>query len=43
VVNKKFHLGTTLSIPNVKPDDGYIRLGGDFDDSGFGSQGNVFK
>jgi len=43
VVNKKFCLGTALSVPNVKPDDGHIRLGGSFDNSGFGGQGDVFK
>ena len=36
MVNKKFCLGTALSVPNVKPDDGHIGLRGDFDDSGFG-------
>ena len=43
IVNKKFSLRTVLNVPNVKPDNGYIQLGGDSDDSRFGCQEDVFK
>jgi len=43
VINKKFCLGITLSVSNVKPDNSHIGLGGGFDDSGFGGQGNIFE
>ena len=43
MVNKEFSLRTILGVPNVEPDNGYIRLGGGSDDSRFGCQGDVFK
>jgi len=32
-----------LSIPDIKPDDSHVELGRYFDNSGFGSQEEVFE
>ena len=43
IINKQFCFGTALSVPDIKPDNSYVRLWGDFDDSGFSSQGDIFE
>ena len=42
-VDEKFSVMAALNIPNVDPDYGYIRLGGYFDNSQLGREGNVIK
>ena len=42
-VDKAFGLGSTLSVPYVNPNDGYVQFGGYFDDPRFRYQNNIVK
>ena len=42
-VDEEFSIVPTLNIPNVNPDNGHVRLGGDFDNSWFERKGYVIE
>jgi len=42
-VNKKFSVFSTLNIPDVKPNNGHIRLRRDFNNSRFRREGDVVE
>ena len=42
-VNEKFSVFSTLNIPDVKPNDGHIRLRRDFNNSRFRYEGDVVE
>ena len=43
LVNESFSFATALNIPNIYPDNGYVQLRQDLDDSWFGCQIDVVK